>query len=1818
MTSEKCGMVNAHMRMHLNHRESTGMDYVKPQNAQPLLPLLTLHEELGRGAYSVVYRATRGELTVAVKFYYGPLSPTDALATFRREAALHGSIRHPAVPEIFEVGLHEQRAYLISELIQGSTLAQRLIHGPLDEATTLRVALVLASALQEVHQHGLVHRDIKPQNIMLAHQGQIRLIDFGLATHGLQAQEGHTVGTFRYSAPEQLGLLERPVDGRADFYALGMVLYECLMGEPAFTTDNLSELLHQHAAVQPPSLLIQRPQLHPLLAQIVETLLQKDPDERYVSGQALLLDLERVTEQTRTQTPQVRIGQEQRINRRGLTLIGRHTQLDSLQRAFSEARQGHGMKVWLSAPAGSGKGVLCENFLQQLPGSTLILHGKCVAEDPYPLAPFREALHRYASELQQLPSWERDAARQQLISAAGDKAGLLVQLSPVLGNLLGASAPPEETRDAGDLFYNAFTHFLLELASTHRGAVLWLDDVQWLDDASAEALALLSRAMEQAPLLLLITCRSDQSLPEGLQPLFTHLKGAGTLQLELGAFTQADVMALVQQTLGAPLDEQFVSWLTHHSQGNPLIVWQYLQTMKELGIVMPYWGRWSVDLDALRAIPLPDDVFALTARRISCLSPKARELLSLAALLGNHIEPQLLLAMGAANTRQELQPLLSEVLEAQLFQAQNREEGYTFIHDRVRETLLSQWTHDPTPYHQRAADYLESLTHHSGRSVFEWARHCLLGYAQSQPARAARAVLAAAQTAVAQHAYAQAWSLLQSPIGEALEQDQEPSTATSELLRGYLPPEDHRAFYRVRGIAAFNTDRIGEAILDFEAALERTTALLERSALRAQIAQATIVSLNTVAGAKQLELAFEELGQPLPSTLHGDPATLQAHLTALMQHALSLIEQGVRPPPLTEAELGRDKSLVSLCDTGFLVGYFNRDVLFAMQCGILALEPAFRLGDAPETCQGYATFAWLMGVMGRGSAVKQFSKRALDLARRLENRQVLATTQSTCAIALHLGGDADEALKLQKEVFEQLAGWLGPLAYQNCCVDLSWNYQMRGLSREDLLVSQAALRRVEHRESPFLAGYMCRASAAAMASHALLGQSEQALQLQQRVEQYRQIVPPNRAVPWISVEAFLVRLHHTRGELGAPLQRAIAAHDAWGIPPARSALHSKHFYVHHAYYVLDLCLSATGEGLAPALEALRRALEALEATASTSTLRLHLEVLKLEQLRLEGTPAAISRYDTLRELTYEQDNPWVLLKLSLSYARLLQARGLMRAALIEAQRARSIMTQLGWMPRLRRLEQEFPALGSSLNNLTVAAGGELPSSLNPGGSRRTDVLILQRQLDALLSLSRISASVLDVQQLARLALDECMRILGAERGYLFILAEGSSTLSFLLGRTASHETLTEPTAYSQTILSVVLEKGQSVLMSTRADAQALESVSVEQHQLRSILAAPLKIGERTLGVIYLDNRLARGIFNADHAELLRAMGGHIAIALQTVRSAQLEVALQAETERRRLAETLRELNASLTSTLHLEEGLERLLDALGKALVFDQSLVVLQGERALELAVARGLSDIGNKYFFQAPEVYSSLLSGREGTVMRVSDGEGRLQDWLSLPLRTREALTGFVFLSRRNQQPFRDEDRELGLTLVGQAGIAIENARLFHRVKTLAERDGLTGLFNRREFFRQAERLHREAQQENTKLSVIMFDVDHFKKFNDRYGHAVGDDVLRLVAQVSSQALRTNDLLGRYGGEEFVVLLPGAQAEAALGVAERLRAAIEHTALQSQEFGALIVTISVGVAVRDGADETLTQLLSEADKALYVSKQRGRNCVTLAEASAG
>ncbi len=162
-------------------------------------------------------------------------------------------------------------------------------------------------------------------------------------------------------------------------------------------------------------------------------------------------------------------------------------------------------------------------------------------------------------------------------------------------------------------------------------------------------------------------------------------------------------------------------------------------------------------------------------------------------------------------------------------------------------------------------------------------------------------------------------------------------------------------------------------------------------------------------------------------------------------------------------------------------------------------------------------------------------------------------------------------------------------------------------------------------------------------------------------------------------------------------------------------------------------------------------------------------------------------------------------------------------------------------------------------------------------------------------------------------------------------------------------------------------------------------------------------------------------------------------------------------------------------------------------------------------------------------------------------------------------------------------------------------------RLIEMATRDELTGLVNRREFFTLAHHEEERAKREGHIVSVMMVDADYFKKINDTYGHAAGDDVLRNLADNCRKIFRKTDVVGRYGGEEFSVILPGAQVDMAKVIAERLRKAIEESVVKSDK-GDIKYTVSIGIASDIGREVKVEEVLDRADRALYTAKAQGRN----------
>lgn len=337
-----------------------------------------------------------------------------------------------------------------------------------------------------------------------------------------------------------------------------------------------------------------------------------------------------------------------------------------------------------------------------------------------------------------------------------------------------------------------------------------------------------------------------------------------------------------------------------------------------------------------------------------------------------------------------------------------------------------------------------------------------------------------------------------------------------------------------------------------------------------------------------------------------------------------------------------------------------------------------------------------------------------------------------------------------------------------------------------------------------------------------------------------------------------------------------------------------------------------------------------------------------------------------------------------------------------------------------------------------------------------------------------------------------------------------------------------------------------------------------------------------------------------------------------------------ESERQQwlLSETLRQLNRNLTSTLEPREVLKRLLESLSQTVSYDSAIATLKTNNGFEVFIKRGRTFWNGKHDWYNESYENELISEIVVTGLPIlikdinknfsnigsylKEHSENVRSILGVPIIYKKELFGVVLLKSDKANAFNTKEENLVFTFTEQAAIAIKNAYLFSEVKQLAITDELTGLYNRRHFFELAEYEFRHAKQYNHPLSLMVIDLDNFKKVNDNYGHATGDEVLKFVANQCREALWETDIHGRYGGEEFLALLPGVINP--MDAAELLRQSIENQPIPTPKYGDMFITISIGVAMMKEDDSDIESIFERADAAMYQAKQKNKNCVVLSK----
>lgn len=339
---------------------------------------------------------------------------------------------------------------------------------------------------------------------------------------------------------------------------------------------------------------------------------------------------------------------------------------------------------------------------------------------------------------------------------------------------------------------------------------------------------------------------------------------------------------------------------------------------------------------------------------------------------------------------------------------------------------------------------------------------------------------------------------------------------------------------------------------------------------------------------------------------------------------------------------------------------------------------------------------------------------------------------------------------------------------------------------------------------------------------------------------------------------------------------------------------------------------------------------------------------------------------------------------------------------------------------------------------------------------------------------------------------------------------------------------------------------------------------------------------------------------------------------------------EAERQQRIFSEALRNSVAALNSTLKFDEVLDRILTSLEKVIPHDIANIMLVDEEGFARVVrahgyeVAGLEKLLAKMNLQVAETPNLLKMAVSGQPLVIQDthsepawvdleGTEWVRSYIGAPILVKGKVVGYINLDSTRTNMFDRSHADRLQIFADQAALAIENARMFEKVEQMAIVDMLTGLYNRRHFYELAERELERFKRYKSPFSLILLDLDHFKRVNDNFGHPAGDMVLQGLAHIFGESLRKMDVPGRLGGEEFVILLPETAIDQALHVAERLRATIENHDFEV-DGQHIRMTATMGVVSVSEQQMQLQQLVSMADKVMYQAKAAGRNRVLAME----
>ncbi|QGZ90496.1 AAA family ATPase [Microcystis aeruginosa] len=718
-----------------------------------------ISEKLYESANSLVYRGflRANNQAVILKILKENYPTPSELTRYQQEYQITRSFNVDNIIKAYDLQRYENSLVMLLEDFGGQSLKSLLEQSQFNLEEFLKIALKITEALGVIHKANIIHKDINPSNIVYNPKTeQLKVIDFGISSQ--LAQEFISVispyqleGTLAYIAPEQTGRMNRGLDYRSDFYALGVTFYELLTHRIPFETTDPMELVHCHIAQDPLPLHELISDLPLAVSNIIKKLLAKTPEERYQSAWGIKNDLEICLNQLKRgeQIQLFPLGSRDLPEKFQIPqkLYGRELEVQKLLNIFEKVSQGSSELILISGYSGIGKTALVNEIYKPITGKRgRIIKGKFdQLQRDIPYSAITQAFQDLVKQLLSEPEKHLNKYKDKILEALGNNGQIIIDVIPELEKIIGQQPPVEQLdkTESQNRFNLFFKRFLRILCQPEHPLVVFIDDLQWSDLSSLNLIEQLISDPDINYFLLIGAYRDNEVEPT--HPLMHTLDKINQAQKTINTFSLSplksrEINQLIADTLNCSreLAKPLGDLLNRKTNGNPFFLTQLLYSLYDRKLLFigenldfkkqkhkktVYW-QWNIQ--QIESVSITDNVVDLMVDNIEKLSQETQQVLKLAACIGNQFNLEILAIINqksAIITAQELQLSLDEGLVIPLDKnykiplllnaedlSNNRQQDafnysadiyYRFLHDRVQQAAYSLISEEEKKYFHR-------------------------------------------------------------------------------------------------------------------------------------------------------------------------------------------------------------------------------------------------------------------------------------------------------------------------------------------------------------------------------------------------------------------------------------------------------------------------------------------------------------------------------------------------------------------------------------------------------------------------------------------------------------------------------------------------------------------------------------------------------------------------------------------------------------------------------------------------------------------------------------------------------------------------------------------------------------------------------------------------------------------------------------------------------------------------------------------------------------------------------------------------------------